>query len=127
MKNRKETSENEKDKGYDLNSHPVFSFESFSEKEFGLSSCQEEDYIALFRTFKKLGSLTWKQIQESGRHEDGFEMIPVASLKAKLPENLNLKEVMVFRYKGKAPMVGYTEGNTYNLLFIDPDFNLYDH
>lgn len=58
----------------------------------------------------------------------GFEKIEPSQVRQSLPssvtEDVNL---IAFRFSGKAPMVGYRDGQVFHVLWLDHDFSLYDH
>ena len=113
----------------DLLKHPTFSFVHFSEGNYGLKDCNKEDFKNLIKKLKLLGSITWKEIESLPRHGLGYEKIKVSELKTALPSSVpkSIDKVYVFRYKGKAPMVGYREGNIFHVVFLDHNFSLYKH
>ena len=76
-----------------------------------------------------LSRMSWSQINSAPRHGLGTERMPAAQIKAKIPscvtEDVNL---LVFRWKGKLPFVGFRDGRVLHILWIEQQFgDLYDH
>ena len=81
---------------------------------------------------QKLCSLTWKDINVSGRHQYGFEMIPIKQLKpTSLPSIIteDIKELAVFRYGGdNKPFVCLIMDCVIYPIFIEAKFgDIYNH
>lgn len=106
-----------------------FSFIHFSEKDYGLRDCTIKDLVSLIRKLKVLGTKTWTEISRSGKHELGCEILKTCELRKPLPSSVpaNIDKVMCFRYKEKAPMIGFREGSVFHIVFLDRDFTLYQH
>lgn len=106
---------------------PTFSLRYIS-KDFSLADCTKDEKAAFADTLHKLSQMTWSQINSSGRHGSGYEKISRVSIKASIPshitEDVNL---IAFRFCGKAPMVGYRDGVTFYVIWIDRNFTLYKH
>jgi hypothetical protein len=43
------------------------------------------------------------------------------------PQNTGRFNIIAFRFSGKKPMVGYKEGHTFNVLWFDRAFDVYQH
>src|SRR3989344_959669 len=76
-----------------------------------------------------LSRMTWSQINSAPRHGLGTEKMPSTQIKAKIPscvtEDVNL---LVFRWKGKLPFIGFRDGRGLHILWIEQQFgDLYDH
>lgn len=96
--------------------------------QYCLTKCDKDHQSAFARWQHTLSQLTWQQIEIQRRHGQGYERLPREILKASIPshvtEDVNL---IAFRYLGKNPVVGYRDGRTFHVLFLDRDFSLYDH
>lgn len=108
---------------------PVFSFEHMANGTgYSVNCCSQEEGAQLVGRLYVLGNMTWAQINQSGRHGLGTEIIPRGNIKAVLPkavtDDVNL---LAFRYNGKKPMVGYREDRVFHVLYVDHDFSLYPH
>lgn len=108
--------------------HPSFCFKYLQKGNFHLDACENEDQLSLIKRLVKLGEMTWAQIMGADRHGLGTEKITKSAIKPSVPvfitEDVNL---LAFRFHGKKPMVGYRNGKTFYILWIDRDFTLYDH
>jgi hypothetical protein len=106
--------------------HPYFSLRYLS-KSHCLSKCQTAEKAAFADTLHRLSQLTWGQIKSAPRHGLGCELIARNSIQgvpAHLSQEVNL---IAFRFHGKAPMVGYRDRATFYVIWLDPNFTLYDH
>ncbi len=106
---------------------PTFSLE-YLQGDYCLSKCDKENKAAFADTLHKLSQLTWSQIKSSSRHGAGTEKIKQDAIKTSLPPHVTPEvTLLAFRYMARAPMVGYRDGHTFNVLFLDRDFTLYKH
>jgi len=107
--------------------HIIFSLRHL-QKNYCFSACQPEEKQALAESFFKRRDMTWLSISKEPKHGLGFEKINRKSLNVKVPsivpEDAN---ILSFRFKGKAPMVGYKENNLFYILWLDRDFTVYPH
>jgi hypothetical protein len=77
---------------------------------------------------RELSQMTWTRIKASGRHSLGCEEIPRRQIKAPIPSSLKEDAALLsFRCIGKKPMVGFRDGHTFHILWIDFDWTLYNH
>lgn len=104
-----------------------FSFQYFSEKKFGLESCNLTDLKELLCQMKNISSKTWNEIRTSHRHGLGSEKIDSKSLRVSIPSECKEKQLLAFRYNGKKPMVGFRRNSVFEILYLDTDFTLYPH
>ncbi len=87
----------------------------------------------LLEKINTLSQLTWGAIKNISRKTNGYEMIPINSLKnSRLKEILksfNQKEIMVFRVKSnnKSRLLGFREGRVFNICCYDHNGVLYEH
>jgi hypothetical protein len=92
-------------------------------------SCGQEEKAHFADALYKRAQLTWAQLRQAPSHGLGFEMIPRFRIKVPIPSTIteDVTKFMVFRCSGSAPMVGYRDGATFHILWIDHDFRVYDH
>jgi len=106
---------------------PKFSLE-YLQKGYCLSDCTKDEKAAFADRLHELSQLTWQQIQQAGRHKQGFEKIPSESIKSGIPPCITDDVViMAFRFCGLAPMVGFRRDEVFFAVWLDRDFTLYDH
>lgn len=107
--------------------HPKFSFE-YVQKSHCVSYCTQEEKAALIERLHKLSQLTWQKIMQADKHGQGCEVIPRHSIKTSIPacitEDIN---VLAFRFKAKAPMVGFRHDEVFFIVWLDRAFTLYKH
>jgi hypothetical protein len=107
---------------------PHFSLEHLSnDKHFTLDTCTKDQKAAFADKLRQLSKLTWAQIMNAGRHGQGLEKISRDSIKSPVPSLYRAEHFLAFRFFGKAPMVGYREGRTFFIIWLDPNFKLYNH
>ncbi|MDO8431953.1 MAG: hypothetical protein Q7S58_06025 [Candidatus Binatus sp.] len=107
---------------------PIFALHQMNDGRYCLPSCQQSDQAQFARALLERSRLTWAQLKCAPRHGMGFEKIEPSQVRQSLPssvtEDVNL---IAFRFSGKAPMVGYRDGQVFHVLWLDHDFSLYDH
>jgi hypothetical protein len=72
--------------------------------------------------------MTWNDIIQADRHGFGREKIARKAIRPPIP--LHITEDVTFialRFSGLKPMIGYQQGRTFQILWFDCDFNVYDH
>ena len=108
---------------------PIFSLEKLQPGKYCLSSLNKDHKAMFSDAIFKRKSISWNEIKRSDRHALGTEKIPKSSIKAAIPPFIteDLDSFMVFRYKGKNPMVGYRQRDVFFVLWFDHDFTLYNH
>lgn len=106
---------------------PVFCLQ-YLDREYCVTKCEKEDKVAIIGSFYNLSRLTWQQISQSGRHQNGFEKIDRKSIKRPIPSHITPDTTIIaFRYNGKKAMVGYRLDVTFHIVWFDRDFTLYNH
>jgi hypothetical protein len=106
---------------------PVFSLH-YLNRDFCLSACNRDEKASFADAMYKLSQITWNEVICSHRHGLGFEKISRDAIKSTIPEHLTDDVRMIaFRFHGKAPMVGYRDGNVFHVIWFDRAFTLYDH
>ena len=111
--------------------HPLFSYRYLS-MDVSVKKCDNKVFRKFTSRLKALSELTWKQINTSGRHEYGWELIDKDSLKPKKSIPLSLSDVEkfhVFRYDSdNHSFVGVVRGIAIYPLFIEASFgDVYNH
>lgn len=111
-------------------SPPIFSLHYMPlGTKYCLTQCTQSQKAAFADKLREMSQLTWLNIKMSHRHGQGCEEIPRNRIKgAAIP--LSVKEdaaLLSFRCIGKAPMVGYRDGQTFHIIWIDRDYSLYPH
>ncbi|OZS42296.1 hypothetical protein [Photobacterium sanguinicancri] len=107
----------------------VFSLERVVSGKYCYSKLDKDHKAAFADAIFKRKSFTWKSIQEEGRHGLGYEKISKKSIKTGVPDFIppDLKNFLAFRFKGKAPLVGYRRRNIFYVLWFDHNFTVYPH
>lgn len=105
----------------------VISFEHFAEDAHGLGE-ESAEFRELIGHLRKLCSMTWQQVQNSQRHGLGSEKIPKSEIRESIPQcHSDRDSFLSFRYGSGKPMVGVRSGRVLDLIYIDPNFDLYEH
>ncbi|MFZ2163404.1 MAG: hypothetical protein WAW02_14425 [Sideroxyarcus sp.] len=108
--------------------YPAFSLRYLS-PEWCITNCDRDGKAAFADRIRILSQKSWLEITSLPRHGQGFEKIPRDKIKAGIPQHIteDVKSFWAFRFHGKAPMVGYKDGEIFHVLWFDPSFKLYDH
>lgn len=108
-------------------SPPVFSLR-YLQNGYCLDCCQKHEKAAFADKLFRLSKMSWSEIRKSGRHGLGTEKISRSAIRAPIPPHVTQDvDFIAFRFCAKAPMVGYKIGATFYVLWLDREFNLYNH
>lgn len=68
------------------------------------------------------------ELRLANKHGSGCEKIDTKAILAAKPTHL-AEDItyLAFRFYGKAPMVGYRDGRTFHILWLDREFKVYKH
>jgi hypothetical protein len=107
---------------------PIFNLEHLKGR-YCLSECTTDEKAAFADALHTRSKMTWAELRLAARHGLGFEIIPRQILRVQdFPSELTEdRQLLAFRFCGKAPMVGYRTGREFTVLFLDRDFTLYPH
>lgn len=107
--------------------YPIFCFrylQTVPKRDFKFYS----DFI---QRLKKISSLTWKQINDAGRHGFGIEKMPVDQIIPQLPKFVTpeITHLLVFRANGdNRPFLGLRRGTVFHIIFLEETFgDVYVH
>lgn len=108
-------------------SKPIFSFHYMV---YGsstcLSKCEKNIKSSLSDTLIRLSQSTWKEIKSKPKESLGFETIPRERFKKPFPANITPEvTIIVFRFSGSGRMAGFRRKDTYHIVQIGPQHNLY--
>lgn len=109
---------------------PTFSLHHMTlNSKYCLTQCAVHERAAFASRIREMSQLTWLQIKGSQRHGQGCEEIPQKQIAgSKLPGIIKPDTTLLaFRCIGTAPMVGFRDGQTFHIVWIDRDYSLYRH
>jgi len=111
------------------NQPPIFSLEKLQQGKYCLSALDKEHKAMFADAIFRRKSILWNDIKRIDRHGLGTEKIPKSSIRAPIPSFItdDINDFLVFRYKGRNPMVGYRQRDVFFVLWFDHDFSLYKH
>ena len=113
--------------GSSNNEKVVFSFEHLADSGHGLE-CEPVEFKELIRHLKTVSSMTWQQVQDADRHGLGSEKIPKKEITEEIPPcHADREFFLSFRYSGNKPFVGIRSDRVLDVLYLDPNFDLYRH
>jgi len=93
-----------------------------------IPSCDQEQKAAFADSIYNLTQLTWAQIRQQPRHGLGSEKILRHEVKRPIPAHITEDITpLAFRFWGRAPMVGYRMEKVFYVVWLDKNFDLYDH
>lgn len=112
--------------------YPIFCFKHF--QKTSIENCTQTQLFSFIDRLQRLAELGWNEINKGGRHNYGWEHLPVSSIKCKLPQFVTpeVAKVMVFRYNSaNNPFIAIrseSERNLLHILLIEANFGeVYDH
>ena len=106
---------------------PSFSLK-YLQNNYHLSDCTSEEKLSFLDALLKRSKMRWSEIEQANKSGLGKENIDRNSIKAPIPSIVKEDtKIWALRFRGKAPMVGYREGEIFHILWIDRNFTLYDH
>lgn len=107
--------------------YPSFSLK-YLQNNYHLSDCTNEEKLSFLDALLKRSKMRWCEIEQANKSGLGKENIDRNSIKVPIPSVVKEDaKIWALRFKGKAPMVGYREGEIFHILWIDRDFTLYNH
>jgi hypothetical protein len=105
----------------------VFSFRHLVNSH-GISGCSVEDKAAVLDALHRRSALTWAQIKSAPRHGLGTEKIDQESLTVPLPSYVTPDTtILALRCIGKAPMIGFRDEDRFHVLWLEREYDCYDH
>jgi hypothetical protein len=109
---------------------PAFSFSYLTnDKKYNLEGCTKEEKVSLITKISKIAQRTWNQLKtEDGKHALGYELLERSALGDKANGIPYEFKIVVFRFHGKKPMIGYRcSQGIFHIVYLDRDFTLYKH
>lgn len=108
---------------------PVFSFEYMTQASgYSIECCNADHRSALASKLFQLSQMTWMEIRNAPRHGLGSEKIARDALRPAIPPRVTEDvDFLSIRYNGKHPMVGFRDGRTFNVMFLDHTMDVYPH
>jgi hypothetical protein len=108
--------------------HPLFSLEH-TVSGYCVADCSQEQKVAFANTLLTLSKQTWLQIMQADRRKGGSEKIARRAISRGIPTHVteDVDEFTALRFCGRAPMVGYVDKGVFYILWLDKNFDLYDH
>jgi len=108
---------------------PVFSFEHMRPNSgYSISCCENDDQAAFSRKLFMLSQMLWRDIIGAPRHGLGTEKIARSSLKVPIPASVTEDVTfLAIRFNALKPMIGFRDGRTFQVLFLDHNFSAYNH
>jgi hypothetical protein len=107
----------------------VFGFQHL-EYEYALNGATNAQVVAFLDALRMRSQITWSQINSAPRQKLGFEKIADAlriGVPAQIPEKCH-DRIVCFRFGGDLErFIGYREGATFEVVWIDHDGRAYDH
>lgn len=93
-----------------------------------IQDCDQEQQAAVAETLRRLSQLTWGEITQAPRHGLGCEKIERDSIQVAIPPHITEEvQLLSFRCHGLAPMIGYRLDRVFHLIWIDKNFDVYNH
>jgi|SRR6185312_4518197 len=100
----------------------------FVDPQYCITACDRDDKAAFADKIRRMSGMTWNEIIQSQRHGMGFETIARKAIKRPIPAHITEDvTIIVFRFSGMKPMVGYRDKGMFHIVWFDCAFTLYDH
>lgn len=108
--------------------NPKISFRLIQPR-WGVEELNADQARAFLLKWEKRSSMTWNEIMMAHKHGLGSETLPAKSIIPDLLEWMDSSEkLLVLRHEGRLPQVGIRIGDTFEVIWIEPEFNtLYSH
>ena len=95
--------------------------------KYCITRCNPEQKAAFAQRLYELSRSTWIELRNAGKR-GGTEVLPQFRINEAMPACITPDVTLIaFRFWGKAPMVGFRDGRTFHIVWLDIDFSLYDH
>lgn len=115
------------EKGSPFPNKPVFSLHQMRHP-YCVDDCDADDKKFFADALWRRSQLTWTELTLSRKHGLGSEQIAQGAIKEQLPSTVTPDvTLLAFRFSGMKAMVGYRDGETFHILWLDHSFALYDH
>lgn len=109
---------------------PAFSFEKMQDGSGNsFNCCGDDDRLALAKRIFMLSRISWKDIRQAPASGLGTEQIPRYRIKRAIPNSVT-EEVDSFtalHFIGKKRFLGYRIGQIFHILWVDYNFETYNH
>jgi hypothetical protein len=101
----------------------------FLQRGFDVYNLSKEQRADFALTLQQRSTLTWAQLQQARRHEQGFEVLDRAQFRGTVPAVFeDQPRFLVFRYSNRLPMAGVRSADTFHLIWIESEYGeLYEH
>jgi hypothetical protein len=107
---------------------PAFCFQH-QRNGYQIGNCCDEAKVALADAIHRRSNLTWQQIETADHHKLGTEKIPQVRLHFDVPSSFPEEaKVTVLRCQyGVMRLIGFREGRTFHVVWVDEKGAGYDH
>lgn len=98
---------------------PSVCYHYMSDTVVALDELNQEFIVQMLKQFKVLGGISWDDIsQYKGL---GWDSIPQHRMKYTIPKSLNRDDLYHIKVSKKGRVWGYREGNSFHLVWFDPN------
>lgn len=109
---------------------PAFSFEKMQDGSGNsFNCCEDDDRLSLAKRMFMLSREPWRTIRGASSKGLGSEEIPRYRIKRAVPNSVT-EDVEYFHslhYIGKKRFIGYKVGQIFYVLWVDHNYQVYDH
>jgi hypothetical protein len=109
---------------------PAFSFEKMQDGSGNsFNCCEDDDRLALAMRMFMLSRIAWKEIRQAPASGLGSEQIPRYRIKRAVPSSVteDVDSFTALHFVGKKRFLGYRIGQIFYILWVDHDFETYNH
>ena len=109
---------------------PAFSFEKMQDGSGNsFNCCEDDDRLSLAKRLFMLSRESWRTIRGASSKGLGSEEIPRHQIKRPVPQSVT-EDVDYFHslhYVGQKRFIGYKVGQIFYILWVDHNYQVYDH
>jgi hypothetical protein len=109
---------------------PAFSFEKMQDQSGNsFNCCEDEDRLYLIKRIFMLSRMPWKEIRQAGSQGLGAESIQRFRIKRPIPSSVteDVESFYSLHYVGKKRFLGYRVGQVFHILWVDHNYEVYNH
>ncbi len=112
-----------------LGTAPVFGLSEMA-SDYCITRCSKPIRAAFASELRRLSQLSWGQIHSTHRKGMGCEKIYLKQIRKQAVTNAlteDIDSLRVFRFGGNGRMGGYKKEDLFQTIFVDENFEVYDH
>jgi len=95
---------------------------------FSVLDCNKEQKAAFADRLREISCLSWRDLRNTGRHEQGYETISHSAIRVAIPGAITEDvRIIAFRFWDQAPLLGFRNKAIFHIVWLDPRRQVYRH